>query len=70
MLGTPTVSQHNIYDSKKTHTFFIVLLTRFQPRVMESIDADALPIESPRHPTVDRFEIPENRFWIQGTELA
>ena len=36
VLGTPTASQHNIFDSEKLWFFFLVLLTGFEPRVIES----------------------------------
>ena len=35
-LGTPRTSQHNIFDSKKRTTFFLVLLTGLEPRVFGS----------------------------------
>ena len=47
-LSIQTASQHNISDSKTTHTFLIVLLTGFEPSFFGS-ESDALPTEPPRH---------------------
>ena len=35
-LGTPTMNQHNIFDSEKLSLIFLVLLIGFQPRVFGS----------------------------------
>ena len=48
-LGTLTASRHNILTRKKSQVF-LVLLTGFEPRVIEW----ALPTEPPLHPLVDR----------------
>ena len=50
-MGTPTTSQHNIFDSEKLSQFFLVLRTVFEPSTFGS-KSDALPIEPPRHPIV------------------
>ena len=47
-LGTPTVSQHNMFDSEKLIKFF-VLLVGFELGSWD-VKSDALPIEPPRHP--------------------
>ena len=53
-LGTPTASQHNIFDSEKLSQILFVLLTQtgFKPRVFGSgVDTlPALPTEPPRQP--------------------
>ena len=45
-LGTPTTSQHNIFDSEENSSY-LVLLTGFEPSSLD-LEPDALPIE-PRH---------------------
>ena len=51
-LGTPTASQHSMFDSEKQSQFFLVLLTqtRFEPRGSLDLESDALSTEPPRHP--------------------
>ena len=54
-LGTPTASQHNIFDSGKLSHIFLLLPTGFKLGSMISynLESDTLPIESPVH-TADR----------------
>ena len=49
-LGTPTASQHNIFDSEKLSQIFHVLQTQagFEPTVFGS-SPDALPTDLPHH---------------------
>ena len=52
--GTPTASQHNIFDSETLSVqFFLVLLTQagFEPPVPD-LEPDALPTEPPLHPKI------------------
>ena len=49
-LGTPGASQHNIFDSEKLITFFLVLMTGFELGSCNG-KSDALPLEPPARPT-------------------
>ena len=46
---TPTASQHNIFDSKKTYNF-VLFSGRDSNLSPLDLESDALPIEPPRHP--------------------
>ena len=48
-LGTPTTSQHYIFDSKKLSHFFIVLLAGFEPRVFGSRLRRSTDLATPSH---------------------
>ena len=50
MLGTRTMSQHNIFYLEKIAHIFLVLLTGFEPTGSLELESDSLPIEPPRHP--------------------
>ena len=57
-LGTVTASQRNIFDSEKLTIFFIVLLTGFEP-VLLDLESDAqltpsFPLEVQNVSVVDR----------------
>ena len=51
-LGTPTMSQHNIFDSEKLSQFFFLCSWRRRDSNLRSLDlgSDALATEPPRHP--------------------
>ena len=52
-LGTPTASQHNIFDSEKLSQICIVLLTQSSNLGSLDLESDALPIEPPHHQYTD-----------------
>ena len=47
-LGTPTASQHNLFDLEKLK-LFLVLLTGFEPSTLD-LQSDALTTEPTHHP--------------------
>ena len=48
-LGTPTASQHNLFDWKKTQRFFLCSWRDSNPRPLD-LQCSALTTEPPRHP--------------------